>query len=102
MEIHPTRHLYRNRPKLMRYTLLPLLVLLLPSAAFAQKDLYAASWTEVYKNEVKDLPASALKIVDTIYDKAKKDGNITEITKCLLYQSKFALTLQEDAELIIV
>ncbi|MGC3944786.1 MAG: carboxypeptidase-like regulatory domain-containing protein [Chryseolinea sp.] len=78
------------------------LTLTLPFTAFAQKDFYTKTWSEVYKYEVKDLPASALKVVDTIYYKARKDKNITEITKSLLYQSKFALTLQEDAELIIV
>jgi TonB-dependent SusC/RagA subfamily outer membrane receptor len=86
----------------MRFTLLILFAALLHLSVTAQNDFYSKRWSEVYKNEVKDLPQSALKIVDTIYYKAKKDKNITETTKALLYQSKFALTLQENAELTVI
>jgi len=86
----------------MRFTLLFTLVILFHHPVNAQNDFYSKGWSAVYKNEVKDLPKSALKIVDTIYFKAKKDKNTTEITKALLYQSKFALALQENAELIVI
>jgi hypothetical protein len=86
----------------MRATVIISLLLILHFSVTAQSDFYSKRWSEVYKNEVKDLPQSALKIVDTIYYKAKKDKIITEITKALLYQSKFALTLQENAELIVI
>ncbi|MBT1707343.1 carboxypeptidase-like regulatory domain-containing protein [Fulvivirgaceae bacterium PWU5] len=86
----------------MRSTLLFLLVVLLYHQAHAQKDFYSQRWSDVYKNEIKNLPQSALKIVDTIYYQAKKDKNVTEITKAVLYQSKFALILQENAELVVV
>jgi TonB-dependent SusC/RagA subfamily outer membrane receptor len=89
-------------PNLMRSTLLLSFAILLNYSAIAQNDFYSKRWSDVYKNEVKDRPQSALKIVDTIYYKAKKDKNITEITKALLYQSKFSLALQEDAELVAV
>jgi len=81
--------------------LLAAIFLVLPIISNAQTDFYTNHWSDVYKNEVKDLPQSALKIVDTIYNKAKKDRNITEVTKSLLYQSKFALILQDNAELYI-
>lgn len=81
----------------MRHTLL-FAAITLCLTAHAQKNFYPGAWSDVYKYEVKDLPKSALKVVDSIYLKAKKDGNVTEITKALLYQSKFALTLKEDAE----
>ncbi|MGC1242934.1 MAG: MG2 domain-containing protein [Chryseosolibacter sp.] len=86
----------------MRVTLIISVLLIFHLSVNAQKDFYSARWSEVYKNEVKDLPKSALEIVDTIYYKAKKDKNITEITKALLYHSKFVLTLQENAELVVV
>jgi hypothetical protein len=77
-----------------------ILLTLFSYSAKAQKDndFYRTRWSDVYKNEVVDLPKSALKIVDTIYNRAKKDKNITEITKALLYQSKFALILEENSE----
>src|SRR5688572_5813049 len=86
----------------MRFTVIISLLLILHLSANAQSSFYSRRWSEVYKNELKDLPRSALKIVDTIYYKAKKDANITEITKALLYQSKFALILQENAELTVI
>jgi hypothetical protein len=103
MEIFRFRHLMRNQSvRFMKFTLLISFLLLLHFSVNGQNDFYSKRWSEVYKYEVKDLPKSALKIVDTIYYKAKKDRNITEITKALLYQSKFALTLEENAELIVI
>ena len=40
--------------------------------------------------------------VDIIYSKAKKENNSSQIIKSLLYKSKFALTLEEDAQLLII
>lgn len=82
-----------------------LLTLLLSASFFslsAQNDFYSRSWQRIYKFEQKVLPKSALQTVDSIYVKAKADGNVQEITKALIYQSKFALILQEDAELEVV
>ncbi len=69
---------------------------------FGQSDFYSKRWSEVYRYELKALPKSALSVVDTIYGKAKHEKNIQQLTKALLYQSKFALSLEENAELIIV
>jgi TonB-dependent SusC/RagA subfamily outer membrane receptor len=103
MEKPNERHLKRNYPlNHMRSTLLLFAIVLLHYQALAQKDFYSLRWSDVYKNEIRYLPQSALKIVDTIYYRAKKDKNITEITKAVLYQAKFALTLQENAELVVV
>ncbi|HYC84699.1 MAG TPA: hypothetical protein VEB86_05725, partial [Chryseosolibacter sp.] len=76
--------------------------LLAALTATAQKDFYTQQWSEVYKHEIKGLPKSALEAVDTIYSTAKKQGNITELTKALLYQSKFAVILEENSELVAV
>ncbi len=86
----------------MKAILLVLLMVTLTTYTTAQTDPYQKQWSRVYKYELNDLPQSALTIVDTIYRQAKAANNIPQITKALIYQSKFALTLQEDAELIVV
>ena len=66
----------------------------------AQKNYnnYDKLWYKVTQFENDILPKSALKIVDEIYNRAKKENNAPQITKVLLYQSKYALTLEEDAQ----
>ena len=59
-------------------------------------------WTKVEAFELEGKTKSANEIVTTIYKKAKKKNNNNQLIKSLLYQSKFALVLQEDAELLIV
>jgi len=63
---------------------------------------YTKQWEKVHKQELDKLPKSALKLVDEIYKKAKKDKNAAQIVKTLLYKSKFALTLKENAQLEII
>lgn len=70
--------------------------------SFAQTDFYTKRWSQIYKYELRDLPKSALSVVDSIYRKAKAGNNIPQVTKSLIYQSKFALALEEDAELSII
>jgi hypothetical protein len=48
------------------------------------------------------LPRSALAVVDSIYNKAKRDKNTQELIKALIYQSKFAIHLQENAEVSVI
>jgi len=48
------------------------------------------------------LPKSALKIVETIEAKANASNNTNQQVKVLLYKSKYALTLEEDAQLKII
>ncbi|MFN7494677.1 MAG: hypothetical protein ACK5RG_17280, partial [Cyclobacteriaceae bacterium] len=86
----------------MRATLLLSFLIVCAGPSWAQKNAYEKSWSKVYKHELKDLTQSALDEVDAIYKKAKADKNSFQITKALIYQSKFALTLEEDAELLIV
>ena len=78
-------------------------LILFSNLSKAQKfDDYNDLWKEVQKFEVKSLPKSALKVVETIYEKAKKEENSPQITKALIYKSKFALTLEEDAQLNVI
>ncbi len=71
--------------------------------ANAQKGTsYEALWKQVEKLENEALTKSALKIVQSISEKAKREGSSPQIVKALLYTSKYALTLEEDAQLKIV
>ncbi|MCM4170470.1 alpha-2-macroglobulin [Arenibacter sp. TNZ] len=65
-------------------------------------DSYTALWERVQKFEKEALTKSALNIVALISKKAQKEQNSVEIIKSLLYTSKYALTLEEDAQLKIV
>lgn len=78
-----------------------LLMILFSTLAHAQEN-YANLWEKVHKLEAENLPKSALKIVNTIYDKAEKSNNAPQIIKSLFYKSKYALTLEENAQLKII
>ncbi|MCH7412251.1 MG2 domain-containing protein [Belliella sp. R4-6] len=62
---------------------------------------FEKKWKQVEIFELKDLPKSALLLVDSIYHQAKEENNRDQIVKSLIYQSKFTLVLEEDAELKI-
>ncbi len=66
------------------------------------KDSYEALWKKVQQLENDALTKSALKEVQKISEKAKLEKNSAQIVKALLYTSKYALTLEEDAQLNIV
>ncbi len=63
---------------------------------------YDVLWRKVGQLENEDLTKSALKEVQGISEKAKKEKNAEQMVKTLLYTSKYALTLEEDAQLNIV
>ena len=68
----------------------------------AQESDYGALWAEVEQFEREGLPKSALQVVERIANKALKEVNDPQIIKTLLYKSKYALVLEEDAQLHIV
>ncbi|WP_200978810.1 MG2 domain-containing protein [Echinicola sp. 20G] len=74
-------------------------ILALP--VFSQSD-YQSQWNRVEKLEIKNLPKSALQLTDSIYSLAKEEGNSPQWIKALIYKSKFALTLEEEAQLAII
>lgn len=78
------------------------LMILLFSATINAQNNFKDLWLEVAKFEVDGLPKSALNIVDEIYEKATKANNSPQIIKTLFYKSKFALTLEEDAQLKVI
>jgi TonB-dependent SusC/RagA subfamily outer membrane receptor len=99
--VHHTDNTNLTRPMKLRLSLVVILSFAVVPL-LAQSDFYTKSWSRVYRHEAKSLTKSALEAVDTIYHKAKREKNTPQLTKALLYQSKFALTLQEDAELEII
>jgi uncharacterized protein YfaS (alpha-2-macroglobulin family) len=80
------------------------LILLFSSLMQAQQSYptYPELWKEVEKFENDDLPKSANQSVEKIYQLAKKEQNSPQLVKALLFQSKYAMDLEEDAELLIV
>ena len=59
-------------------------------------------WKRVTDLEEEALPKSALEVVQTIAEKAKKEKNSAQKLKALLHASKYAMTLEEDAQLKII
>jgi hypothetical protein len=84
-----------------KFTTLLLITFLFSTTTNAQED-FKNLWQKVQKFEVDNLPKSALKLVDKIYIKAKKEDNDSQLIKTLFYKSKFALLLEEDAQLEII
>ncbi|MGB6152426.1 MAG: MG2 domain-containing protein [Pricia sp.] len=70
--------------------------------AQAPKESYDALWEKVQKLENDDLTKSALKQVQIISEKAKKEKNSAQVVKALLFTSKYTLILEEDAQLNII
>jgi TonB-dependent SusC/RagA subfamily outer membrane receptor len=81
--------------------LLTLLSLIVITSTQAQQN-FEKLWTKVEVFEVEGKTKSASEIVEKIYKKATSKNNSNQLIKSLVYQSKFALVLQEDAELQIV
>ncbi|MCF6347818.1 MAG: MG2 domain-containing protein [Flavobacteriaceae bacterium] len=81
------------------------MILLFSTTSKAQSDKYDAykeQWKIVKQFESKGLPKSALAEVEKIYKKSKRTKNSPQLIKTLLYKSKYALTLEEDAQLNII
>ena len=85
----------------MNKALTLIMILLFANLGHSQNN-YNALWQSVAKFEVQGLPKSALDVVETISEKADKDNNNVQRIKALLFKSKFALTLEEDAQLTII
>ncbi|WP_261975585.1 alpha-2-macroglobulin [Olleya sp. ITB9] len=79
-----------------------LLMILLFATSHAQNNNYSNLWHQVETHEINGLPKSAIKIVDNIYNKAVAENNTDQRIKVLLFKSKFALLLEEDAQLSVV
>ncbi|UMB61968.1 MG2 domain-containing protein [Lutibacter sp. A80] len=87
-----------------KFTLIIMSLFLFSNNTNAQKSYnnYDKLWLKVTQFETDKLPKSALKVVNEIYTKAKEENNSPQIIKALLHQSKYALTLEEEAQLTII
>lgn len=79
-----------------------LLMIILFSLTTNSQNNFDQLWTKVEKLEVEGLPKSALKVVEEIFTNAEETNNAPQIIKSLFYKSKFALTLEEDAQLKVI
>lgn len=88
----------------MKNLITVLTIILFSQMAHSQKnnESYEVLWKNVQKFEKEALTKSALNVAQKISEKAKKEKNSAQIVKSLLYTSKYALTLEEDAQLNIV
>jgi len=86
----------------MKQSLFFLTILLVSSIGNAQNPNYNSLWDKVKNYELEGLPKSALNVVEEISELAKKDKNTAQQIKTLLFKSKFALVLEEDAQLSII
>lgn len=68
----------------------------------AQSKDYDTLWKEITKLENQGLIKSASEKVEIIFTKARKDNNTIQKVKCLIHQSKYLQTLEEDSQLKIV
>ncbi|MCK0130572.1 MG2 domain-containing protein [Flavobacteriaceae bacterium F08102] len=59
-------------------------------------------WRVVEQFEIKNLPKSALAEVNKIYHAAVKNKETVQLVKALIYQSKFALMVTEDAQYQVI
>ncbi|MDC3388040.1 MG2 domain-containing protein [Flavobacteriaceae bacterium] len=81
--------------------LLTLFSIIILTGSHAQNH-YEKLWSKVEALELEGKTSSANEIVTSIYKKAKKKNNSSQLIKSLLYQSKNTLILKEDTELEIV
>ncbi|MDD3722823.1 MAG: MG2 domain-containing protein, partial [Lutibacter sp.] len=63
---------------------------------------YDDQWKKAQNFEESNLPKSALNEVEKIYISAKNENNAPQLIKTLLFKSKYALILEEDAQLNII
>ena len=88
----------------MKHLVTVLTIILFSQMAQAQatNDPYETLWKQVQKLEGEALTKSALQVVTSISEKAKKQKNSAQIVKALLHSSKYVMILEEDAQLKII
>ncbi|WP_147676120.1 alpha-2-macroglobulin family protein [Algibacter pacificus] len=86
----------------MKNSISILMILLFSNFTWAQNHNYETLWKEVDTFETEGLPKSALKVVERIEKLAETDKNHPQTIKTMLFKSKFAMVLEEDAQLEII
>lgn len=59
------------------------------SISYSKSDPYERLWKKVDSCENKGLTETALKVVETIYEKAKSDNNAPQLVKAVIHRMKF-------------
>jgi uncharacterized protein YfaS (alpha-2-macroglobulin family) len=59
-------------------------------------DDYEKEWKSIDSLERQGLPRSAMEKVEELYLVVKKEDNVAQVVKCLLYKSKYTNQLEED------
>ena len=86
----------------MKYISTFIMIILFANVSQAQSQDYNELWKKVEQFENDGLPKSASEIVKQINSQALKDHNKPQQIKTLLYQSKYAMTLEEKAQLKVM
>jgi len=86
----------------MKRSLFLFMIILFSNFSEAQNLNYQDFWTKVEKFEVDGLPKSAIKVVADIEKQAIKDNNHPQLIKTMFFKSKYALVLEENAQLSII
>ncbi|MCD6544716.1 MAG: carboxypeptidase-like regulatory domain-containing protein [Flavobacteriaceae bacterium] len=86
----------------MKKHLLFLILSFILTTSVAQDLTYKQAWKKVENFELKDLPKSALAEVEKIYTMAKGNENDEQLIRSFIYKSKFALEIQENAQLSVI
>lgn len=86
----------------MKKYLILIIVIILNSQFSQAQNNYPDLWEKVKEMESQGLTKSALKTVNEIKDIATKEKDVNQKIKALIYASKYALILEEDAQLGII
>ncbi|MCK4359567.1 MAG: hypothetical protein KAW92_12680 [Candidatus Cloacimonetes bacterium] len=84
------------------FILIILSLLFLSSCLFATKENYKELWKEVQNSESKGLPKTTLKIVERIYERAKKEKNASQFVKAVIHKMKFSVQVEEFSDIKII
>ena len=94
--------IFIDKIKLMKRSLFIFMIILFSTFSQAQNSNFEELWANVEKFEIDGLPKSALKVVDDIEKQAVKAENHPQLIKTMLFKSKYALVLEEDAQFRII
>jgi len=64
-------------------------------------EFYKSKWEEISKFDSKRLPKSSLKVIKSIYNKAKDENNSEQILKSLFHKYNNSAKIDEDATVLI-
>ncbi|TXE10532.1 alpha-2-macroglobulin [Gelidibacter salicanalis] len=87
---------------MIKHIMTVFVILLFSTVTQAQSNSYENLWKKVENFEKEGLPKSALEVVEQISKMAVVEKTTTQNVKSLLYKSKYALILEEDAQLKVV